>query len=81
MGGYKLGKDGLFVDSKGNKLSFELIVPAGWTDWIAVSQVLSSQLKQIGIDALVSQVDFGLLSRENQKQGLRASCKLGKLWN
>lgn len=58
--GYKLGKDGLFVDSKGNKLSFELIVPAGWTDWIAVSQVLSSQLKQIGIDALVSQVDFGL---------------------
>ncbi len=60
LGGYKLGKDGLFVDSKGNKLSFELIVPAGWTDWIAVSQVLSSQLKQIGIDALVSQVDFGL---------------------
>jgi len=58
--GYSIGKDGIFTDGKGNKLSFELIVPAGWTDWIAVSQVLSSQLKQIGVDVLVSQVDFGL---------------------
>ncbi|ABX31218.1 extracellular solute-binding protein family 5 [Petrotoga mobilis SJ95] len=58
--GYSIGRDGIFTDSNGNKLSFELIVPAGWTDWIAVSQVLSSQLKQIGIDVVVSQVDFGL---------------------
>lgn len=58
--GYVQGRDGIFADKNGNKLSFEMIVPAGWTDWIAASQVISSQLKEIGIDVLVSQVDFGL---------------------
>ncbi|MDN5342029.1 MULTISPECIES: ABC transporter substrate-binding protein [Oceanotoga] len=57
--GYKEGRDGIFQDQNGKKLSFELMVPAGWTDWIAVTQLVSSQAKKIGVDLIVSQVDFG----------------------
>ncbi len=58
--GFKPGKDGILVSPDGKKLSYDLIVPAGWTDWIAVCQLLSQQLKKIGIELNVTPIDFGV---------------------
>ncbi len=66
--GFKTGKDGVLVDQSGKRLSYELIVPAGWTDWIAVSQLLSQQLKKAGIELNVTPIDYGAyLTKIRQK--------------
>ncbi len=56
--GFKKGSDGIYADASGNKLSFKLEVPEGWSDWDAGCQIISNDLKQAGIDAEVDQVDF-----------------------
>ncbi|HEY8541262.1 MAG TPA: ABC transporter substrate-binding protein, partial [Pseudothermotoga sp.] len=66
--GFKAGKDGILVGPNGIRLSYELIVPAGWTDWIAVSQLLSQQLKKVGIELNVTPIDYGAyLTKIRQK--------------
>lgn len=66
--GFKAGKDGILVGPNGTKLSYDLIVPAGWTDWIAVSQLLSQQLKKVGIELNVTPIDYGAyLTKIRQK--------------
>ncbi len=66
--GFKAAKDGVLVGPDGKRLSYELIVPAGWTDWIAVSQLLSQQLKKVGIELNVTPIDFGAyLTKIRQK--------------
>lgn len=66
--GFKKGKDGILA--KGNiKLSYELLVPAGWTDWIAVCELLSQQLKDYGVDFKVTPIDYGeYLQRIREKR-------------
>lgn len=56
--GYKKGPDGIF-EKNGQKLSFHLLVVTGWTDWITVSQLISQQLKEIGVNAQVTTLAFG----------------------
>ncbi len=56
--GYKKGKDGIY-EKDGKKLSYEIIVPAGWTDWIAVCELVSQQLKKIGVEFKTTPIDFG----------------------
>lgn len=56
--GYKKGSDSIFMKS-GKKLSFNILVVSGWTDWITVSQLISRQLKAVGIDAQVTTLSFG----------------------
>lgn len=58
--GFKAAKDGVLVGQDGRRLSYDLIVPAGWTDWIAVSQLLSQQLKKVGIELNVTPIDYGV---------------------
>lgn len=66
--GFKAGKDGILIGPDGKRLSYELIVPAGWTDWIAVSQLLSQQLKKVGIELNVTSIDYGAyLTKIRQK--------------
>ncbi|AMW32711.1 ABC transporter substrate-binding protein [Fervidobacterium islandicum] len=56
--GFKKGKDGILA--KGNiKLSYELLVPAGWTDWIAVCELLSQQMANYGVELRVTPIDYG----------------------
>ncbi|MFN4223337.1 MAG: ABC transporter substrate-binding protein [Fervidobacterium nodosum] len=56
--GFKKGKDGILA--KGNyKLSYELLVPAGWTDWIAVCELLSQQMREYGVELKVTPIDYG----------------------
>lgn len=47
--GYKLGSDGYFRNKDGSKIDLEIIVPNGWTDWMASIQSIAASAKQAGI--------------------------------
>lgn len=51
--GYKLNSKGIYEKS-GKALSFELFVPTGWTDWITGGEEIARQLKEVGIEAIVT---------------------------
>lgn len=48
--GFKMGSDGIFVDSKGKRLSLSVITVGGNTDWVAVLQGMQADMKAAGID-------------------------------
>ncbi len=48
--GYKRGADGIRTTPEGKKLSFDLTIPSGYVDWVAMSKLLQEQLKEVGIE-------------------------------
>jgi len=46
-------KSGDLYDPKGNKVSFQMHVIGGWSDWVASLQIISRNLQAVGIDASV----------------------------
>ncbi len=56
--GFTKGPDGIYADKNGKKLSFAIIVPSGWTDWITDCQIMTSELKAVGINATVNTIEF-----------------------
>ncbi|MAJ43770.1 MAG: peptide ABC transporter substrate-binding protein [Candidatus Marinimicrobia bacterium] len=58
--GYKINpKTNLITDEDNNTIPFEIIVVSGWSDWLRAGQIISRNLKEIGIDANVRTYDFG----------------------
>ncbi|MEO6892492.1 MAG: ABC transporter substrate-binding protein [Ktedonobacteraceae bacterium] len=57
--GFVKGSDGIYADKSGKKLSFNIDVVTGWTDWDTADQIIASNLKAAGIDAKVNIVAFG----------------------
>ncbi|MCL6452273.1 MAG: ABC transporter substrate-binding protein [Alicyclobacillus sp.] len=53
--GFKKGADGIRVSPSGQKLSFNLIAPNGWTDWNEDETLIAQDLKQIGIQINVQE--------------------------
>jgi peptide/nickel transport system substrate-binding protein len=47
--GWVKGSDGIRAKG-GNKLSFKIECPTGWTDWMASLEVVATSAKEIGID-------------------------------
>ena len=47
--GYKMGSDGYFRNKDGSAINLELIVPNGWTDWMASIQAIATSAKGAGI--------------------------------
>ena len=47
--GYKMGSDGYFENKDGSPIDLELIVPNGWTDWMAAIQSIAQSAKAGGI--------------------------------
>jgi len=43
--------DGLVENPDGSKLSFDVIVPNGWTDWVSTVQIAIDGMRSAGIDA------------------------------
>ena len=41
------------IDPKGNPVSFQIHVIAGWSDWVASLQIITKNLQAVGIDATV----------------------------
>jgi peptide/nickel transport system substrate-binding protein len=54
--GFTKGSDGIYKDSSGKRLSFTIISISGYTDWTASLQVVTDNLKQIGVE--VKEQDF-----------------------
>lgn len=53
-----LTKDGDWrVDADGNKMSYELLVVAGWSDWVQSCELMAGHLKEVGIEAIVTPFD------------------------
>lgn len=57
--GFKKNSSGVFVSPKGKPLSFTLQVVSGWSDWDASCSLIAQQLKKVGIDVKVDQVQYG----------------------
>jgi peptide/nickel transport system substrate-binding protein len=56
--GFTKGSDGIYADKTGKKLSFNINVVTGWTDWVTADQIIADNLKTIGIDARVNSISF-----------------------
>jgi peptide/nickel transport system substrate-binding protein len=56
--GFTKGSDGIYADKKGKKLSFNLNVVSGYTDWITDVQLMSQELQAVGIKANVNVIAF-----------------------
>ncbi|OHD22567.1 MAG: ABC transporter substrate-binding protein [Spirochaetes bacterium GWB1_59_5] len=52
--GYKLNSKGIY-EKAGAELSFKLYVPTGWTDWVGAAETVAGQLKEIGVEAIITQ--------------------------
>lgn len=48
-GGYKMGANHVRVDPRGVPLSYNIMVPTGFSDWVTVTKLLKSQLAHIGV--------------------------------
>ncbi|HKC74309.1 MAG TPA: ABC transporter substrate-binding protein [Chloroflexota bacterium] len=63
--GFKM-QGGHLLDPKGHRVAFDVYVVAGWTDWIAMDQIISQNLKVLGIDANPKPLQYGdYFSRES----------------
>lgn len=49
--------DGFVENPDGSKISFEIIVPNGWTDWVNTCQLAIEGLTEVGIQARLSTPD------------------------
>ena len=58
--GWRYSKAGL-------PLEFDIIIVSGWSDWIRSAQVISQNLKNVGIKAKVKTYDFGAWISRMQK--------------
>lgn len=65
--GYPLGKDGFRRLPDGSVLSFDISIVSGWSDWIRAAQVISQNLKLVGIKTRVKTNDFGAWFSQMQK--------------
>jgi peptide/nickel transport system substrate-binding protein len=56
--GFTKGTDGIYADKNGKKLSFNLNVVSGYTDWITDCQLMAKELQAVGIKANVNTIAF-----------------------
>ena len=56
--GLKKGSDGIRIGPDGKPMKYELIAVSGWTDWISACQVVSQNMKDLGIDVSVSTPEY-----------------------
>ncbi len=48
--GLTKGSNGTRLDKDGKLMKYELIVPAGWTDWISAGQIIAQNMHDLGIE-------------------------------
>jgi peptide/nickel transport system substrate-binding protein len=65
--GFIKDKSGLRYTQNGLPLEFDIIIVSGWSDWIRSAQVISQNLKNVGIKAKLKTYDFGAWISRMQK--------------
>ena len=65
--GFIKDKTGLRHTQDGSPLEFDIIIVSGWSDWIRSAQIVSQNLKKVGIKAKVKTYDFGAWISRMQK--------------
>jgi len=69
-----LKKDGdTRTTADGKKMEYELLVVTGWSDWVSSVQIISQNLKEIGIKATVTPMDFAAWIDKVQKRDFNMS--------
>ncbi|WNG50318.1 ABC transporter substrate-binding protein [Archangium minus] len=71
--GYKKGADGVRVGPDKKPLRFDVNVVTGWTDWVRAAQIITQNLKQVGVDAVLKTYDFSPYFERIQKGEFDAS--------
>ncbi|HLZ20605.1 MAG TPA: ABC transporter substrate-binding protein [Ktedonobacterales bacterium] len=56
--GFTKGSDGIYASANGKKLSFQINVVTGWTDWVTACQIMAKNFQAAGIDATVNALSF-----------------------
>ena len=56
--GFKRGSNGIFKSASGQPLSFNVINNGGFSDWVAAMQVITSDLKAVGIQVTPENVAY-----------------------
>jgi peptide/nickel transport system substrate-binding protein len=56
--GYKKGADGFRTTPDGQPITFTIIIPNGWTDWIDVAQIATEGLRAAGVNASVGTPEY-----------------------
>jgi peptide/nickel transport system substrate-binding protein len=59
--------NGVWTQPNGETLELEIIVPAGWSDWVRSAQVMVQDLKRIGLKVNLKTLDFGAWLNAVQK--------------
>jgi peptide/nickel transport system substrate-binding protein len=65
--GFIKDETGLRYTQDGHPLELDIIIVSGWSDWIRSAQVVSQNLKNVGIKAKVKTYDFGAWISRMQK--------------
>src|SRR5207244_5403685 len=53
-------KNGRLIDPKGDPVKLDIHVISGWSDWVASNQIITKNLRDIGLDSKVAlEPDFG----------------------
>ncbi|HAX73611.1 MAG TPA: ABC transporter substrate-binding protein [Firmicutes bacterium] len=53
--------DGFVENPDGTKIAFEIVSPAGWSDWNAGAEMAAAGMREIGINATPKAIDLGLV--------------------
>jgi peptide/nickel transport system substrate-binding protein len=56
--GFKKGSDGIYADKNGKKLTFNLNVVNGYTDWITDIQIMAKNLASAGMKVNINTIEF-----------------------
>ena len=65
--GFKWKNEEERVNPDGSPLEFNIIVVSGWSDWVRSAQVITQNLKEVGIKTSVRTYDFGAWIARMQK--------------
>ncbi|MCK8061676.1 MULTISPECIES: ABC transporter substrate-binding protein [unclassified Fusibacter] len=53
--------DGFVENADGTPIKFEILSPAGWTDWNDGAAIVAEGFRKIGVDATANAVDLGII--------------------
>ncbi|HXD08510.1 MAG TPA: ABC transporter substrate-binding protein, partial [Anaerolineales bacterium] len=75
--GFTKGSDGIWVDDKGNKMEYDLSVPADFTEYLASSENVAQQLANFGIKINVKPYDSATRNDMHKAGAYQMSMDIG----